>query len=180
MFIECVSKCLSSWLMPASVMVVVVQSLSRVQLFANPWTAEHQAFLSFTISQSLLKLMPVESVMPFNHLIFCHPLLLSSIFQSSIRVFSDESAFCNRQPKYWSFSISPSNEYSGLISFRIGWFEFCALQGTLNSPLPQLESINSLACSLLHGPTLTSVHDYRKNYSFDYMNLCWQSDVSSF
>ena len=97
-------------------------SHSVVSDSATPWTAALQAFLSFTISQSLLKLMPVESVMPFNHLIFCHPLLLSSIFQSSIRVFSDESAFCNRQPKYWSFSISPSNEYSGLISFRIDWF----------------------------------------------------------
>ena len=159
---------------------IVVQSLSIVQLFASPRIAASQASLSFTISQNLLKLMSIELMMLSNHFILCRPLLpLPSVFLS-IRIFSNELALHIRQPKYWSFSISPSNEYSGLISFRIGWFEFCALQGTLNSPLPQLESINSLACSLLHGPTLTSVHDYRKNYSFDYMNLCWQSDVSSF
>ena len=115
MFIECVSKCLSSWLMPASVMVVVVQSLSRVQLFANPWTAEHQAFLSFTISQSLLKLMPS------NHFILCRPLLLLPSVFPSIRVFSNELVHCIRWPKYWSFSFSnsPSNEYSGMISSRM-------------------------------------------------------------
>ena len=98
-----------------------VQSLSHVQLFATPWTALHQASLSITNSQSLLKLMSIESVMPSNHFILCHPLfLLPSIFPS-IRVFSDESALCIRWPKYWSFSfsISPSNEYSGLICFRI-------------------------------------------------------------
>ena len=101
--------------------VFVVQSLSRVQLFVTPWTAAHQASLSFTISQSLLKLLSTELMMPSNHLILCHPfLLLSSIFPS-IRIFSSESALGIRWPKYWSFSfsISPSNEYSGLISFRI-------------------------------------------------------------
>ena len=99
-----------------------VQSLSLVQLFASPWTAAHQASLSITNSPSLLKLMCIQSVMPSNHLILCHPLLLPSIFPS-IRVFSNESALCIRWPKYWSFSfsISPSNEYSGLISFRTGW-----------------------------------------------------------
>ena len=103
--------------------VVVVQSLSCIQLFATPWTAAHQASLSFTISLSLLKLMSIESVIPFNHLILCHPLLLLPSIFPSIRVFSNESALCIRWPKYWSFSFStsPSNEYLGLISFRIDW-----------------------------------------------------------
>ena len=95
-----------------------VQSLSRVRPFATPWTAAHQASPSITNSQSLLKLMSVESVMPSNHLILCHPFLLPSIFPS-IKDFSNESVHCIRWPKYWSFSISPSNDYSGLISFRI-------------------------------------------------------------
>ena len=114
-----------------------VQSLSRVQLFVTPWTAAHQVPLSFTISQSLLKLMSIESVMPSNHLIlYCPLLLLPSIFPS-IRVFSNESVLCIRWPKYWSFnfSISPSNDYSGLISFRIDWFDVLAVQGTLKSLL---------------------------------------------
>ena len=113
---------------------VVVQSLSHVQLFATPWTAASQAFLSFTISLNLLKLMSIESVMPSNHLILCRPLLLPSVFPSS-RVFSNESVLHIRWPKYWSFSISPSNEYSGLISFRIDWFNLLAVQGTLKSLL---------------------------------------------
>ena len=105
--------------------VTVVQLLTHVQLFATPWTAAHQASLSFTISWNLLKLMTIELRMPSNHLILCWPsLLLPSIFPS-IRVFSNESALHIRWPKYWSFSfsISPSNEYSGLISFRIDWFD---------------------------------------------------------
>ena len=107
-----------------------VQSLSRVQLFATPCTAARQASLSITNSQSLLK--SIESVMPFNHLILCHPLLLPSVF-ASIRVFSNESVLCIRGPKYWSFNfnISPSNEYLGLISFRIDWLDLLAVQGTL-------------------------------------------------
>ena len=129
----------------------------------TPWTVAHQASLSFTVSQSLLKLMSVESEMPSNHLILCYPLLLPSVFLS-IRVFYSESAPCIRWPKYWSFSfsISPSNEYSGLINFRIDWFGLLAVQGTLkeSSPAPQFKSISSLALSLLYGPTLTSVHDY--------------------
>ena len=102
-----------------------VQSLSRVQLFETPWTTAHQAFLSITNSWSLLKLMPIESVMPSNHLILCHPLLLPPSIFPSIRVFSNESALCIRWPKYWSFSfsISPSNEHSGLISFRKDWLD---------------------------------------------------------
>ena len=105
------------------------------QLFAAPWTAAHQASLSFAISQSLFKLMSIESMMPSNHLILCRPLLLlPSIFPSS-RVFSNESALCIRWPKYWSFSISPSSEYSGLISFGIDGFDLLAVQGTLKSLL---------------------------------------------
>ena len=101
----------------------VVQSLSCVQLFVTPWIVAHQASLSFTVSQSLLKLMSIESVMPSNHLILCRPFLILPAMFPSIRVFSSESALCIRWTKYWSFSfsISPSNEYSGLISFRIDW-----------------------------------------------------------
>ena len=114
-----------------------VQSLSCVQLFATPWTAAYQATLSITNSSSLFKLMSFELVMLSNHLILCHPLLfLPSIFPS-IRVFSYESVLCIRWPKYWSFSfsINPSKEYSGLISFRIDWFDLPAIQGTLKSLL---------------------------------------------
>ena len=127
-------------------------------------TAARQISLSFTISQSLLKLMSIESVMPFNHLIFCHPLLfLPSIFPS-IRAFSNEPALCIKWPKYWSFSfsISPSNEDSGLISFRIDWLNLLAVQGTLKSLHHSSKGINSLAFSLLYGPTLTAIHDCRK------------------
>ena len=117
-------------------MVVVVQSLSHIELFVIPWTAALQASLSFTISQSLPKLRSIELVMPSSHLILCCPLLLPSIF-SSIRVFSNESALCIRWLKYWSFSfsISPSNKYSGLISFRIDWFAHLAVQEPLKSLL---------------------------------------------
>ena len=114
-----------------------VQSLSHVRLFVTPWTEARQASLSFTNSQRLLNLMSIKSVMPSNHLIFCRPLLLLSSIFPSIRVFSSESVLCIRWPKYWifSFSISPSNEYSGLISFRIDWFDLLAVQGTLRSLL---------------------------------------------
>ena len=110
-----------------------VHSLCRVWLFVTPWTAAHQALLSITISQSFLKLMPIELMMPSNHLILCHPLLLLPSIFPSIRVFSNELALLIRWPKYWSFSfsISPSNEYSGLISFRTDWFDLLAVQGTL-------------------------------------------------
>ena len=119
-----------------------VQSLSCVRLFVNPQTAARQTFLSITSSWSLLKLISIESVMPSNHLILCHPLfLLPSIFPS-IRVFSHESVLCIRWPKCWSFSfsISPSNEYSGLISFRMDWFDLPIVQGTLKSRLPHRSS----------------------------------------
>ena len=119
----------------AALLMHVVRSLSCVWLCATPWTAACQASLSFTISQSSLKLMSIESMIPSNHLILCHPrplLLLPSIF-SSIRVFSNELALCIRWPEYWnfSFSISLSNEYSGLISFRTDWFDLFAVQGPL-------------------------------------------------
>ena len=114
--------------------VVAVQLLSRVRLFETPWTAAHQASLFFTISWSLLKLLSVESVMSSNHLILCCPLLLPSLFPS-IGVFSNELALGIRWPKYWSFSISSSNEYTGLISFRIDWFDLLAAQGTVKSLL---------------------------------------------
>jgi len=137
----------------------------------NPRAAALQTSLSFTISWSLLKLMFIESVMPSNHLIVCYPLLLPLIFPS-IRVFSNESALRIRWPKYWSFSfsfnISSSNEYSGLISFKIDWLYLLAVQGTQDSsPIPQFKSISSFALSLLCGLTLTSIHDYWKNRSFD-------------
>ena len=130
-------------------MTVSVQLLSCVRLFGTPWTAARQASLSFTISQSLLKLMSIES-MPSNHLILCCPLLLLFSIFPSIRVFSSESAFRIRWPKYWSFSfnISPSSEYLGLVSFRIGWFDLLAVQGTLKGLLQHHSSKSSiLQCS---------------------------------
>ena len=124
-----------------------VQSLSHVQLFATLWTSARQASVSITNSWGLLKLMSIESVMPSNHLILCHPLLLPSVFPR-IRVFSKESVLRIRGTKYWSFSISPSNEYSGLISFRIDWLDLLAVQGTLKSLLQQHSSKASiLQCS---------------------------------
>ena len=139
----------------------------HILLSATPWTAANQASLSFTISQSLLRLMSIESVMPSNCLILGHPLLLLPSIFPSIRVFSNESVLRNRWPKYWSFSVSPSSEYSGLISFRIDWFNLLAIQGTLqeSSLTPQFKSINSSMLSLLYGPSLTCIHDYCKNHS---------------
>ena len=148
-----------------------VQSLSRVQLFAAPWTAARQASLSITNSQSLLKLMSIELAMPSNHLILCHLLLLLPSIFPSIRVLSNESVLCIRWSKYWSFSfsISPSNEYSGLISFRMDWLDLLAVQGTLKSLLQHhsFKNINSLVLSFIYSPALTSIHDYWKNRSFD-------------
>ena len=112
-----------------------VQLLSHVRLFATPWTAVHQASLSITNFQSLLKLVSIELVMPSNQLILCHPLFLPPSIFPSIRVFSNESALRIRWPKYWSFSISPSREYSGLISFRMDWFNLLAVQWTPKSLL---------------------------------------------
>ena len=147
-----------------------VQSLSRVLLFENLWTAARQASLSITNPWSLLKLIVHRSVMPSNHLILCRPLLFPSSIFPSIRVFSNESVLCIRWTKYWSFSfsISPSNEHSGLTSFRMDWLDLPAVQGTLkNSPTPQFKIINSLVVSFPYSPTLTSIHDHWKNHSFD-------------
>ena len=163
LLVSCWAGC---WYWPSKYSIqnfhVGVHWLSHLWLFAIPLTAAHQAFLSFIISWSLLKLMSVESVMPFNHLTLCHSLLfLPSIFPS-IRIFSKESALPNKWPKYWSFSfsISLSNEYSELISFRIGWFDL--LQYHESSLAPQFKGINSLMISLLYGLTLTSICDYWK------------------
>ena len=122
-----------------------VQSLSHVRLFATPWTAVHQGSLSIMKLLEFAQLMSIESLMPFNLLILCHPLLLPSVFLST-RIFSNESVLCIRWPKYWSFSfsISPSNEYLGLISFRIDWFDLLAVQGTLNNLIQYHSSKASL------------------------------------
>ena len=154
--------------MEVKMTVVVVQSLSHVQLFLTLWTAAHQASLSFTVSWSLFKLMTIKLVMSSNHLILCCSLLLPPSIFSSIRVFSKEpvllEGLLSRWTKYWSFnfSISPSSEYSGLISFRMDWFGSpCSPRDSQeSSPAPQFKSINSLALSFLCNPTLTSIHDY--------------------
>ena len=150
-----------------------VQLLSHVQLFVTPWTAAGQASLSITNSRSLLKLMFIESVMPSSYLILCRPLLYPPSIFPSIRIFSIESVLHIRWPKYWSFSfnINPSNEYSGLISFRMDWLDLLAVQGPLKSLLQhhtQFKSINSSTFSLLYSPTLTSIHDYWKSVNFHY------------
>ena len=129
-----------------SVQFSSVQSFSCVQLFVTPWTAARQASLSITNSQSLFKIMSIVLVVPYNHLILCHHLLLLPSVFLSIRVFSNESVLCIRWPKYWSFSfsISPSSEYSGLISFRMDWLDLLAVQGTLKSLLQQYNSKASI------------------------------------
>ena len=138
-----------------------VQLLSRVRLFATPWITACQASLSITNSQSLLKLMPIEPVMPSSHLILCHPLLLLPPIPPSIRVFSNESNLRMRWPKYWSFSfsISPSNEHPGLISFRMDWLDLLAVQGTLKSLLQHHSSKASVfRCSVFF--TVELSHPY--------------------
>ena len=136
----------------------------------RPHELQHTSSLSITNSRSPPKPVSTESVMPSSHLVLCRPfLLLPSIFPS-IRVFPNESAPHIRWPKYWSFnfSISPSNEHPGLVSFRMDWLDLLAVQGTLeSSPTPQFKSINSLALSFLYSPTLTSIRDYWKNHSLD-------------
>ena len=147
-----------------------VQSLSHIQLFVTPWTVTHQASLSITNSQRPPKPTSIESMMLSNHLIpWCPLLLLPSIFPS-IRVFSNESALCIRWPKYWglSFTISPSNEYSGLISFRMDLLDLLTVQVTQeSSPTPQFKSINSSALSFLYSPTIISIQDHWKNHNLD-------------
>ena len=145
----------------------------------TPWIAARQTSPSFTISWSLLKLMSIESVIPSNHLIlYCPLFLLSSVFPSR-RVFSKELALCIRWPKYWSFSfsISLSNEYSVLISFRIDWFDLLAVQGTFKCLLQHHSSKGSILqhSAFFYGPALISIHDYWTNHAFDYMDICWLS-----
>ena len=150
--------------------------------FLRPHEPQHARPLSITNCWSLPKPMSIESVMPSNHHILSCPLLLPSIFPSN-RSFPISLFFTSGGPKYWSFSfsISPSNEYWGLISFRIDWLDLLAVQGTLkSSPTPQFKSINSLALGFLYGSTSTFIHDYWKKQSFDKMDLCWQSNVSAF
>ena len=146
-----------------------VQSLSHVWLLETPWITAHQASLSITNSRSSLRLTSIDSVRPSSHLILCCPLLLLPPVPPSIRVFSNESTLHMRWPKYWSFSfsISPSNEHPGLVSFRMDWLDLLAVQGTLKSLLQHHKSINSSALSVLHSPTLTSIHDHWKNHSLD-------------
>ena len=147
-----------------------VQFSCSVQLFEIPWTAAHQASLSITNSWSLPKLMSIELVMPSNHLILCHPLLLLPSIFPSIRVFSNESALCISWPKYWrfSFNISPSNEHPGLISFRMDWLDLLAVQGTLKSLLQHQSSKASILwCSAFFIVQLTSIPDHWKNHSLD-------------
>ena len=147
-----------------------VQPLSRVQLFATPWTAAHQVSLSITDSQSLLNLMSIKLVMPSKPLILCHPLLLLPSIFPSIRVFSTDSILRIRWPKYWSFSFSTSlsNEYSGLISFRIDWL--ISLQSKGLSRIFSNTTVKKhqfLVLNFLYSPTLTSIHDHWKNHSLD-------------
>ena len=169
-----------AWRIPQTESVVTVQLPSHVQLFATSWTAAHKASLSLTISQSFPKFMSIKLVTPSNHLILCRPLLLLPSIFHSIKVFSSELALLIRWSKYWSFSfsfsISPSNEYSGLISFRIDWFDLLSVQGLSRAfSSTTIKSINSSALSLLCGPTLIFIYDYWKNHGFDYVDLCRQS-----
>ena len=154
-----------------------VQLLSHVRLFVTPWTSACHTSLYIANTWSLLKLMSIESVIPPNHLILCHPLLLLPSIFPSIRVFSNESILHIRWPKYWSFSISSSSEYSGLISLGLtGWIS-CQQE---SSPTPQFKGIKSQVLSFLYSPTLISIHDNWKNHTFDQLGLCWQSNVSAF
>ena len=155
------------------------QSLSHVQLFNTPWTAAHQASLSFTISWSLLKLISIESVIPPNHLILCCPLLLLPSVFPSIKVFSNDLTFCISWPKYLGFSISPSNKYSEVISFRIDWFDLLAVQVILRS---LLQYHSSKASILRHSAffTVQLSHPYMTTGKTIALDLRWQSNVSAF
>ena len=146
---------------------------------SDPADCRMLGFLSFPISRSLLKLTSIESMMLSNHLILCHPLfLLPSIFPI-VRVFSSESAVHIRWPKYWSFSICPFNEYSGLTLYNwLVWSPCCPRNSQESSPGPQFESISFSVLSLLYGPILTFIHDYWKNHRFNYIDLCQQTHVS--
>ena len=159
-----------------------VQSLSHVRLFATPWITARQASLSITNSQVYSNSCPSSR--------WCHPAISSSVipFSSCPQSLPASESFPMRQlrmkwPKYWSFSfsVSPSNEYSWLISFRMDWLDLLAVQGSQeSSPTAQFKSINSSALSFLHSPTLTFIHDHWKNHGLDQTDLCWQSNVSAF
>ena len=157
-----------------------VQSLSHVRLFATPWTVACQASLSITNSQSLPKLMSIESVMPSSHLILCHPLLLLPSIPPSIRVFSNEATLRMRWPKYWSFSfsISPSKENPGLISFRMDWLDLLAVQGTLKS---LLQHHSTKASTLLHSAFFTDQisHPYMTTGKTIDLLTCQQSNAQN-
>ena len=160
-----------------------VKSLSRVRLSATHELQLARPPCPSPNTRSSLRLMSNKLVMPSRHLILCHPLFLLPPIPPSIRVFCNESTLCMRWPKYWSFSFSiiPSKEHPGLISFRMHWLDSLAIQGTLKSLLQhQFKSINSLVLSFLHSPTLTSIHDHWKNHSLYEMDLYWQSNVSAF
>ena len=167
---------------PGGLQFSSVQSLSRVQFFVTPWTAAHQASLSITNSQSLLKLMSIVSVMSSNHLVLCHFLLphLQS-FPASISIFSNESVLHIRWPKCqsFSFSISPPMNIP-MISFRMDWFDLLAAQGTLKSLLQHHSSKASILCTQLSLQSNSHIHTYQKNRSFDQTDLYWPSKVSAF
>ena len=169
---------------PQQLVSLQFSSVAQSCLFAAPQLAANQASLCIANSQSLFKLMSIKSVMPSNHLILCHPLLLLPSIFPSIRVFSDESVLHIRWPKYWSFSfsISPSNEYSGLISFRMGWLDLLAIQGTLKSLLQyQSSKASILRHSVFFIVQLSHTHmTTGKNCSFDQTDICWQGNVSAF
>ena len=157
--------------------------LTILQLFATPWTAAHQASLFLTLSWSLLKLMFIDLVIPSNHLIFYSPLLLLPWIFPRVRVFFNELDLCIRWPKYWSFSfsISPSNQYSGLMSFRIDWFDLLPAKGLSRVfSSTTIRRHQSFRLSLFYSSALTSLHDYWKNHSFDYTDLCLKNNVSTF
>ena len=162
-------------------LAVFVQPLSHVQLFVTPWTAAHQAYQTFTISQSLLRFISSQLVMLSNHLILCCPLLLSPSIFTSIRVFSNKSALHTRWPKYWHFSISPSNEYSELISFRIDWFDLLAVQERLKSLLQHNLKASVLWCSTFFLVQLSHLYmTTGKTTASIIWIICQPSDVSAF
>ena len=166
----------SKYLEQSSHLFSSVQSLSRVRLFVTPWTAARQASLSITNSRSLPKLMSIESVMPCNHLILCRPLLLPPSVFPSIRVFSNELALCIMWPKYWSFSfsISPSNEYSGLISFRMDWLDLCSPRDSQDSSLtPTYETTRPLKTNhaIFWGSLSLSPSEMAHTLSMEYVSL---------
>ena len=167
----------------ASVLLLLFSRTQLCSTLCDPMDCGTPGFLCFTNSRSLFKLMSIELVMPFNHLILCCLLFLplQSFPASGSFTMSQSFASGGQNIGHISFSISPSNKYSGLISFRIDWFDLGFPRDCQVSPrAPQFESISSLVLSLLYSPTLTSVHDYWKNQRFDYADLCQQSNVSAF